>query len=257
MTRDGSRGWDEYASFYDWENARTQGRSDVPFWKGLALRVDGRVLELGCGTGRILLPLLRAGVRVTGVDRSGPMLSYARAQIWKSRTTRRVIPLVRGDIRDLPFGPESFGMVLAPYGMLQSLTSERDLTATLKSVARVLRQGGLLGIDLVPDLPEWPEYKDKVTLRGKERGGGIITLRESVRQDRRRRVTTFNQEYSRRVGRDLETRRFSLTFRTLSIPEIAKRVTKAGFTVEATLGDYRGGAWDPRADVWILLARRC
>lgn len=254
MTNDGAIGWDEYAAFYDWENARTQGRSDVPFWRRLAARVEGRVLELGCGTGRILLPLARAGVRIVGIDRSEAML---RGQIPKARKIHRLTPLVRGDIRQLPFRRRSFQMVLAPYGMLQSLTRDRDLASTLESAARVLRTGGLLGIDLVPDLPHWPEYRDRVTLRGRDRRGAAISLRESVTQDRRRRLTIFDQEYTRRVGRQVERRRFSLTFRTLSVPEIANRLEKAGFTVESALGDYRGGPWDPRADVWILLARRC
>ena len=50
--------------------------------------------------------------------------------------------------------------------------------------------------------------------------------------------------------------RFSLTFRTLSVPQMSARLEAAGFNVEAVLGDYRGGPWDSRADVWIILARR-
>ena len=57
-------------------------------------------------------------------------------------------------------------MVLAPYGMLQSLLGERDLAATLQSVARVLEPGGVFGIDLVPDVPNWREYDNRVQLRG-------------------------------------------------------------------------------------------
>ena len=60
--REGWKGWDEYAPFYDWENARTLGRKDVPFWRQVAIEGKGPVLELGCGTGRISLPLARAGV---------------------------------------------------------------------------------------------------------------------------------------------------------------------------------------------------
>jgi SAM-dependent methyltransferase len=258
--RDGSAGWDEYADFYDWENARTLGRRDVPFWRSLARRTDGRVLELGCGTGRILVPLARTGVPIVGIDRSEPMLSRVRRRwrrIASSRRTTRVPPVVRGDIRHLPFRQHSFGLVMAPYGMLQSLTRERDLATTLGSIARALRRGGLLGIDLVPDLPRWSEYSDRVTLQGRDRTGATITLRESVRQDRRRGLTTFDQEYSRQLGSDQRRRRFSLTFRTLSIPQLSSRVERAGFVVESALGDYAGGPWDPRADVWILLARRC
>jgi len=51
-------------------------------------------------------------------------------------------------------------------------------------------------------------------------------------------------------------KRFSLTFRTISIPQMRRRLEAAGFVVEAVLGDYEGGPLDLRADVWIVLARR-
>src|ERR1700704_4952462 len=75
--RQGWEGWDDYAPFYDWENARTLGRRDVPFWRRIALEAEGPVLELGCGTGRISLPIARAGVSLVGIDRSAPMLEHA------------------------------------------------------------------------------------------------------------------------------------------------------------------------------------
>src|SRR5262245_3110230 len=155
---EGWLGWDEYAPFYDWENARTLGRRDVAFWTDVAKRARGRVLELGCGTGRITRPLARAGVEVVGVDRSEEMLAHAARQLTPSQANT----LVRGDIRLLPFRARSFAMVLAPYGILQSLTKPRDLVDALAAVARVLERGGLFGIDLVHDVPKWREYSDRV-----------------------------------------------------------------------------------------------
>src|SRR5204862_2706650 len=121
---EGWHGWDAYAPFYDWENARTLGRRDVPFWQRVASEAAGPVLELGCRTGRVSLPLARAGIELVGIDRSEPMLARAirRAQFLR-RTARRIpnpkrriprrrripnpesrIPtFVRGDIRALPF----------------------------------------------------------------------------------------------------------------------------------------------------------
>jgi hypothetical protein len=81
-------------------------------------------------------------------------------------------------------------------------------------------------------------------------------LIESVRQDRRRRLTTFEQRYLERRGRSTREHRFSLTFRTLSVRQMTRRLERAGFTVEAVLGDYRGRPWDARADVWIILAKK-
>ena len=163
---EGWQGWDQYAPFYDWENARTVARRDVAFWRGLARRQSGAVLELGCGTGRLALPLMKAGARLVGIDRSEPMLGRARLKARRAGLADRV-RFVRGDIRRLPFRARpGFGLVMAPYGMLQSLTRERDLAETLDSVARVIRRDGVFGIDLVPDLPRWSEYKRRVTLSG-------------------------------------------------------------------------------------------
>jgi ubiquinone/menaquinone biosynthesis C-methylase UbiE len=253
--RDGSAGWDQYAPFYDWENARTVARRDVHFWQRLAIAQDDPVLELGCGTGRISVPVARAGARIVGIDLSEPMLLRARRRLARSRLAHRAL-LVRGDIRRLPFrSRRGFGLVMAPYGILQSLTRERDLRAALESVGRVLRRGGLFGIDLVADLPRWREYRRRISLTG-PRGRGTVKLVESVRQDRARKLTIFDHEYIERRGRERSVHRFTLTFRTLSVPEMTRRLERAGFRVQAVLGDYQGGPWDERADVWVILARK-
>lgn len=256
--KEGYEGWDDYAPFYDWENARTLGRRDVPFWRTLALQSDGPVLELGCGTGRISIPLARAGVSLVGIDRSAPMLSRARQRIRRGRLSGRA-RLIRGDIRALPFPPATFRLVMAPYGVLQSLLRERDLAATLEAVSRVLERGATFGLELVADLPSWHEYRKRVSLAGWRNGrrGSHLTLIETVRQDRARRLTIFDQQFVERQGTRRRTHAFSLTFRTLSVPQMTRRLEKAGFEISALLGDYRGGPWDPRADVWMILARRC
>jgi SAM-dependent methyltransferase len=250
VAREGWQGWDQYAPFYDWENARTLGRRDVAFWTRVAQRARGPVLELGCGTGRISKPLADAGVELVGIDRSAEMLAR-----FKPGSSKHAPRAVLGDIRALPFAGASFAAVIAPYGVLQSLTQPSDLATTLSAASRVLRSGGVLGIDLVPDVPNWREYENRVQLRGPA-GASHLTLVESVRQDRRRRLTTFDQCFiERRNGRTSE-HRFELTFRTVSVPQMTKTLFRAGFDVTAVLGDYNGRAWDPRADVWIILAKK-
>lgn len=255
-TRQGWEGWDAYAPFYDWENARTVARRDVLFWQRLATAQDGPVLELGCGTGRIALPVVRAGARLIGIDRSAEMLARARQRLRRARVADRAL-LVRGDIRALPLrGRPGLGLVMAPYGILQSLTRERDLAAALASAARVLRRGGLFGIDLVPDLPRWSEYERKASLSGPRGRHAQLKLIESVRQDRARRLTIFDQEYIETRGSAKRVHRFSLTFRTLSVRQMTRRLENAGFRINALLGDYQGGPWDSRADVWVIIAEK-
>jgi SAM-dependent methyltransferase len=270
VSSQGWEGWDEYAPFYDWENQHTLGRRDVLFWQRVASEARGRVLELGCGTGRISVPLAKAGVDLVGVDRSRPMLARARRRIARNLTPRRgrnlptlrprntpiAARFVRADIRALPFRADQFDAVLAPYGVLQSLLSERDLVATIRSVARVLASGGRFGIDLVPDVPRWREYRDRELLRGRAPGGRQLKLIESVRQNLAKRLTTFEERFVEHRGHHVAEHRFTLTFRTLSVRQMARRVVDAGFSIDHVVGDYRGGPWDKRADVWIILAKK-
>jgi ubiquinone/menaquinone biosynthesis C-methylase UbiE len=262
----GHEGWDEYAAYYDWENAQTVGRRDIAFWQRLAasaLRAAARqgsgrnaVLELGCGTGRVAIPVAKTGATVFGIDRSASMLARGRSKVKRARVGSHV-QLIRGDIRQLPFPDRSFPLVMAPYGILQSLLDERLLAATLRDVRRVLTKEGTFGMELVADLPAWEEYANRVTLRG-ARGphGKPIKLIETVKQNRRQHITRFEQTFVEGSGRSQTRRTFSLGFRTLSVPQMVQRLEHAGLEVASLLGDYQGGPWDLRADVWIILARR-
>jgi SAM-dependent methyltransferase len=192
---------------------------------------------------------------MVGIDRSAEMLQRARSR--RRRMRKQVsIQFVRGDIRHLPFPRGTFPLVIAPYGILQSLLRERDLAATLGAVHDTLAPGGIFGLELVADLPAWREYANRVTLRGRRRNGARITLTESVRQDRQKKLTLFDQAYEERLGRTVTRKQFTLTFRTLTVHQMAARLQKAGFDAVTLLGDYQGAPWDIRAEAWLILAQK-
>lgn len=254
-TQEGWKGWDEYADFYDWENARTIGRRDIKYWCRFVRDVNAPILELGSGTGRVLSPIARHAVLAVGVDRSAPMLARAIGRARRSPPAARPV-MVRADVRSLPFRSASFGGVIAAYGLLQSLLTDRDLDATLAEAARVLVTGGRFGVDLVPDLRAWDEYRRKVRLRGRAGARRRVTLVESVRQDRRRGVTIFQEEFTSTDGRRTSHRRFDLTFRTVAVADVLSRLDRAGFESESVSGDYIGGPWTALSESWLIVARR-
>ena len=184
------------------------------------------------------------------------MLARAATRLKRAKLGSSV-QLIRGDIRHLPFPDGTFPLVMAPYGILQSLLDEPLLSATLKDVHRVLKRGGTFGMELVADLPAWEEYENRVTLRG-ARGphGKPIQLIETVTQDRRKHITRFEQTFVEGRGASKTRKTFRLAFRTLTVPQMVERLEKAGLEVSALLGDYQGGPWDLRAEVWIILARK-
>jgi SAM-dependent methyltransferase len=254
---EGWHGWDDYAAFYDWENRQTVGRRDVAFWRAFAHEAGGPLLELGSGTGRVTLPLARQGARVVGVDRSQEMLAFARKRLRRARGLHGRAMLARGDIRDLPFATGAFAGVIAPYGILQSLLRDQDLSRALLSVARVLAPGARFGMELVPDVPRWRAYHRRVTLVGRfGRTGPPVTLVESVRQDRARSLTIFDHEYTVGWGRRREVREFTIKFRTLPVAALASRLARAGFTVEHMYGGYAGEPFSDDANTWIVTAVR-
>jgi ubiquinone/menaquinone biosynthesis C-methylase UbiE len=201
------------------------------------------------------LPLARSGGRVTGVDRSSTMLARARARKRRVKLDQH-LDLVRADIRALPFASGTFRVLIAPYGITQSVLTDRDLLAVFTSAARVLKRHGLLGIDVVTELPRWPEYQDQVQLQGRRGPKAHLTLIESVAQDRRRHITTFAQRFVTRIGRRSTEHRFELRFRTLSLPRLTRLLAQAGFTVDRLLGDYSGHQWRKGDETMIIIARR-
>jgi ubiquinone/menaquinone biosynthesis C-methylase UbiE len=142
---EGHEGWDEYAPFYDWENARTLGRRDVPFWRTVALNAGGTLLELGAGTGRIAIPLARAGFEVTGLDRAPGMLAIARDKLRAEPI--QGLRFIRGNMTRFSL-PQRFGLVLIAFRSFQHLLTVREQRACLEHVRRHLRPKGRLIVNL-------------------------------------------------------------------------------------------------------------
>ena len=124
------------------------------------------MLELGCGTGRIAVPVARAGAPFVGIDRSEAMLTRARQRL-RARSLAPCRCWCAATSARCRSAAGAFALVMAPYGMLQSLMRERDLRATLTVGRAVLPRGGLFGIDLVPDLPRGPNTERRVSLTGR------------------------------------------------------------------------------------------
>jgi SAM-dependent methyltransferase len=138
---------------YDHEYRRR--RADVNFYREVARATGGPILELGCGSGRVLTALCRDGHHVVGVDRSGEMLGRARARVARlGRAARARAALLRADFRAYALR-RRFPLVICPFNAFQHLYERRDVEAFLARVAEHLAPDGKLVFDiLMPDL-EW------------------------------------------------------------------------------------------------------
>ncbi len=146
----------ELPELYDLEHAGFT--EDIDLYLRLAEVVGDPILELGCGTGRVLAPLAAAGNRITGVDRSRPMLDRARSALHvrdKAGDLLQRVTLVEGSMTEAeraPGGP--FGMVIFSLNGLMHLSTVAGQRAALASARRALDPRGMLVIDALNPTPE-------------------------------------------------------------------------------------------------------
>ncbi len=123
-------------------------RQDVGFYVQEAAAARDAVLELGCGTGRILFPLARAGRTVVGLDNSRQMLARCRAKVAaEPAPVRGRITLHDHDVRGFDLGA-TYPLVIAPFRVFQQLTTVEDQLGLLAAVARHLAPGGRFIFDV-------------------------------------------------------------------------------------------------------------
>jgi SAM-dependent methyltransferase len=130
-------------------------RRDVAFYVEEAMSTSGAVLELGCGSGRILLPIARAGRTVTGVDSSREMLSRLEAKLaGEPDEIRRHASLHQGDARGFALNRQ-FALAIAPFRVFQHLTTVDEQLRALETIRRHLLPGGRLVFDVYNPRFDW------------------------------------------------------------------------------------------------------
>lgn len=135
------------AESYDYAPHR-RSRCDVEFYVEEAKEVHGPALELGCGTGRILIPVARAGIRVVGLDSSVHMLGVCRQRLGnEAGEVRSRVTLLQGDMRWFNL-PDRFNVVMMPFRSFQHLLTVDDQLACLSAIRRHLADRGVLILDV-------------------------------------------------------------------------------------------------------------
>ena len=135
--------FDRVARFYDHE--QKDFVKDIPFYLDYAKECGGEVLELACGTGRVLLPIARAGIGITGLDASEEMLNIARRGI--DDTIKNKVTLVKGDMKAFQFS-KKFSMIFIAFRSFQCLLTKEEQLSCLECVWKHLADNGTFIIDL-------------------------------------------------------------------------------------------------------------
>jgi SAM-dependent methyltransferase len=235
---------------------------DVRFYVEEAGRESGPVLEAGCGTGRVTLPIAQAGVRAVGLDLSAPMLEIAEAK-------RRAAPpevaarcaFVRADLRRFAVR-RPFAQAFLPFRVFQALLTVPDQLAALASIRAALRPRGRLVFNVLDPRPNpLDDGRDpgpvRDTGRGYEAGGDRVRERLAVRFAPVEQRLDLTFIYERETPDGAVEREFEpVRLRYFHRFEIEHLLARAGYEVEALYGDWDRGPFVANGQEMIWVARR-
>jgi SAM-dependent methyltransferase len=256
--------YDVYATTYDAQFAA--GLDDIPFYVEEAKQAKPPVLELACGTGRVLIPVAKAGVQVYGLDSSPAMLNVCRRKVAElSADVQGRITLAQADMCDFSFD-ERFGLIYCPFrAFLHLMTTENQITA-LRNIHGHLREGGRFALNFFsPDA--------RFVAEGAGRGRGAAKIRQEFAHPRSgNRVIVWatlghdpvNQLIDTYIihdevdtqGRLLERSYKPMRLRWIYRYEFEHLLYRCGFEVEALYGDFDRSPFTEIHQELIWIARK-
>lgn len=244
------------ARFYDSENA--DKTDDLGMYSRLAVEYDGEILDVGCGTGRVLLHLAQEGRRAHGIDNDRAMLNRLDAKLEQMPQLRDFVSYARGDILDFQWD-HSFSLILLTYNALMHFHEQDAQIALLRRLRDCLVAGGQLVIDLPNAGPAFAaEDSDALTF---ERSfldletGHLVMLQSLTFLDRATQMLTVEWIYDEIDGSGAVKRLIAPhKLRYFFLPELRLLLKCAGFAVRAVYGEPDGAPYDADSERMIVHA---
>jgi SAM-dependent methyltransferase len=248
------------AALYDLRATGLEG--DVPFYVEEAQKAGAPVLELGCGTGRVLIPVAQAGVNIVGLDLSAPMLDIAHRKVAAlDATTQSRIQLLEGDMRRFSLG-QRFRLAMIPFRAFLHLLTPEDERQALECIREHLTDDGLLIFNI------FDPRLDTIAAHSGPFGTALKKVSEFIHPETGRRFAVWDtRQYDaeRQVisqyfiyeelddeGRVVSKTYAPLTLRYIFRYEMQHLLELCGYKVEALYGDFRRGPFRYGGEqIWV------
>ena len=251
------------AKYYDDVYANMSGLDDLGFYVDLARRIGGPVLELACGTGRVLLPIARQGIAIHGVDNSQSMLDQLHENLkHEPKDVRELVSAFPGDMRTFRSN-RKYPLVIIPFRPMQHMYTVEDQLAALVTAAFHLEDDGLLAFDVF-----YPRYElifsgiaqESLDIQWKPSTGAATVIRRYFRKDA---VDKVNQHFSSVFiyrayeGESLvseETEPLKMCWYTY--PQLRALFMLAGLEIVEEYGSFARRPLDNAAEQMVFVVRR-
>lgn len=254
--------YDQIAYYYDLEYSQVTG--DLDFYREMARQVgaQARILEVACGSGRVAIPLLEAGFRVTGLDNSRQMLDLARQKLAaEPEEVQKRGRFLEADMRDFDLQNEQYDLIFIALNSFQHLLTQADQLSFLRAARRYLAPAGLFIIDVLN-----PEEKESYPADGRlelntsfpsPRSGGTVHVFLSTTAnpaEQQRHHTYFYDD----TAPDGSVKRYVSSFdlRYSYRYEMELLLDKAGFSVEDLYGSYEFDEYGLGSNKLVYVCRR-
>jgi SAM-dependent methyltransferase len=246
--------YESTARYYDLQEGDSP--QDIQFYLEMAGMSGGPVLECMCGTGRIMIPLARAGFGVLGVDRSPAMLDECTRKVeMLDPEEQSLIEIIQDDVRDFS-SERKFRLAIVPFNSFLHLLKTPDQELALTNIRDHMEPEGLLVISVFnPDLTRQEGVlRHKDTILTDE--GEILSRFETQTFDRAAQTTTVHYFYDiSRQDRPLRRVTSEFTLRYMFHREMVELLERTGFEVLEVYGDYELSPFREESPIMVFLAR--
>ena len=231
-------------------SAHRDPSGDREFYAGLARETGGPVLELGCGTGRVLLPIAQLGIACVGLDVSAAMIDVLRSKAPPPNLT-----LVHASMTDFDLGADRFQLVFSAFRAFQHLYTVEEQLAALARVRRHLAPGGVFAFDMFAPNLAWLARDDEAEqshTRVRD-DGSEIRSHVTFRPDRMTQVMHARFRHERwRDGAFVSEEGAEVGLRWFHHFELEHLLARAGFAVTALFGGFDRRPYDTVGDMVVL-----
>jgi ubiquinone/menaquinone biosynthesis C-methylase UbiE len=243
-----------YARIADVYDDFVRTEVDVQFFIQEAQKANGEILELMAGTGRLTIPLLKAGISLTCVDYSAEMLERLREKLAQNHLSATVYQM---DVRALKFD-KRFPQIIIPFQAFHELASEQDQQLALQGIHDLLTDDGVFICTLHNPTLRLKSADGQLHLAGRfarEQNQLFVWLQQRYDpQTKLVHVLEFFEEYDSQGM--MQSKRFSeLQFQILEKSTFEQFIHAAGFEVSALYGDYTYSPFNEETSpfmIWLL-----
>lgn len=210
------------------------------------VKTEGLILDLCCGTGRHSILLREKGWNIIGVDMSKNLLRIAKGQMFRKKVC---LPIVRAEMRHLPFRPQSFAAVINMFTSFGYLPSLKEDLKCLGEIERILGQHGQFLVDIA--------NRDHLLQAFKKKDWGqfpqfYMLEKRSLSAD----GSKLHSEWTIIDKKSGNTRAFVHNLRLYTFQQLRKMLRKSGFQTREAFGDYNGTEFTQASPRLILLAQK-